>query len=443
MIEGGGVGRPPSQSESSRQRPRPSAFPAHIPWEFMDLTELKRAETPEEIADIAREEGAWTAEKTASAYQALANLKPCPSKLETISALRPRGIETVNNMSPKHLCIVMGCYAKMRRSPDPVYLLQIESRIVQRRRAFEPREVSNMLWAFGAMRKLPTRQVLHAFIGKLETSVEEFNIKDLAQTMWSLGALEIPIGDAILGRLSDHILASVDLLKNQDVSNILWAYARLINSTPHPSSTLIEALVSRGETVSGFMRPQEVSNTLWAAAILVQHVKFNLSCPMLIGWAERMAPYMINQEVANTLWAHAKMGLSPGDALVRRLIGSHQTFNSADVTHVMWAFAKLRQNPGDELMASIMERAVHIADTFKPTEVASVLWSLSQLRQPRDIGEPNFLSSVKSELIDRMLKRSLGCVDEMMAQEIANIVWACSILQARPSEVQTHFAAHA
>ena len=340
MIEGGGVGRPPSQSESSRQRPRPSAFPADIPWEFMDLTELKRAETPEEIADIAREEGAWTAEKTASAYQALANLKPCPSKLETISALRPRGIETVNNMSPKHLCRVMGCYAKMRRTPDPVYLLQIESRIVQRRRAFEPREVSNMLWAFGAMRKLPTRQVLHAFIGKLETSVEEFNIKDLAQTMWSLGALEIPIGDAISGRLSDHILASVDLLKNQDVSNILWAYARLINSTPHPSSTLIEALVSRGETVSGFMRPQEVSNTLWAAAILVQHVKFNLSCPMLIGWAERMAPYMINQEVANTLWAHAKMGLSPGDALVRRLIGSHQTFNSADVTHVMWAFCQ-------------------------------------------------------------------------------------------------------
>jgi hypothetical protein len=76
-IEGGGVGRPPSQSESSRQRPRPSAFPAHIPWEFMDLTELKRAVTPEEIADIAREEGAWTAEKTASVRSPLHISFPC------------------------------------------------------------------------------------------------------------------------------------------------------------------------------------------------------------------------------------------------------------------------------------------------------------------------------------------------------------------------------
>jgi hypothetical protein len=80
-----------------------------------------------------------------------------------------------------------------------------------------------------------------------------------------------------------------------------------------------------------------------------QRVEFNLYCPMLIGWAEQMAPYMKNQEIANTLWALAKMDSSPGDALVRRLIGSHQFFNSADVSHVMWAFAKLRQNPGKSL----------------------------------------------------------------------------------------------
>ncbi len=75
------------------------------------------------------------------------------------------------------------------------------------------------------------------------------------------------------------------------------------------------------------------------------------------GQAESLAGTFNAQEVANTLWADAKMGWSPGAAVMRELEGRAEalagTFNAQHVANTLWAYATMGREPGSGVMREL------------------------------------------------------------------------------------------
>ncbi|KAF6263227.1 hypothetical protein COO60DRAFT_485251 [Scenedesmus sp. NREL 46B-D3] len=339
---------------------------------------------------------AFTPQGLANTAWALATLRVNPGLRLTAQLLSASGA-AMRKFKPVELAQLGWGLAVLRvRAPEP-WVAAWRGAVAAVIDRLNPQGVSMVLWA--AARIWEHQE--HSALQQLWMSQQQQHLQQQGRqaaaraspvTQQQAGALYSAAADtgaAAAGPPAGWMAAAEAAMQRQlhlytphSLSICLWAFAKL-GHRPTDSFTGKALRAVQGQLCSPSCRPVDLAVLLYSCAALrfrPQRQWMDVHGAALVQRAGRLSV----RETANVLWAHGRLGVSPRDPDVLRLLMKQlyygmQDANGRDLASSLWALASIGHKPDKAWMGIFGAQAEALVHEFTPQEIANLLWAYAKL----------------------------------------------------------------
>ncbi|GAB4822437.1 hypothetical protein N2152v2_009483 [Parachlorella kessleri] len=305
-------------------------------------------------------------------------------------------------------------HAQIVQAPE---FYKLKHLIVERRKDFTARNISNTVWSLAKMSHHPGDDFLGAMGAEMAGKAGEGNAQNVANALWAFATLGYHPGEECLAALAEACKAKLFEFTAQNISNAVLSFAKLEFI---PRQEIVDALAQEALVKTATFSPQALSNTLWALSKL--EIKSAALMEAIGQEARGRLAEFNSQNLANSVWAYANLGVNPGDGsllqdFAREAIEKMQDFSPQNISNFLWAFAKLDVD-NHELFEIAGRHAARVMHTFQPQSIANMIWAYATKGEPP---EPAYLQG--------LVRQAARLRHEFSPQNLSNTAWALATLK--------------